>query len=1393
MGVSTSRLRFLSRKMQFALVAFIAVFFLAFSSSPPIGNTGAPGDGTCGNCHGGGNFPGSITWSWSNDPQPSFFAEFDTGVPNEFGYQMTILDDNDNPIGSYTNFPSNSGVSTSGGQEWLGHSPSAFSNIGLFTTEGEWDPQGYVGDLTVYLAINAANGNGNTGGDDIHLFEFEETIMGSGTPPTVAIIDFEEPECNGECTGFIEAEVTDGQAPFSYDWNDGQTTALISNLCAGFYELTVTDDNDETAVVSMTLSEPSAITASADIEEAGCFGETMGSIELDVSGGTPDYDFDWDGPFGNTCCIFQLAAGDYEVTITDDNDCEFVETFTVNEIPQIVLSTSSTMATGGGANGTATVTASGGGGNFEYDWNTGDETATITGLVAGTYTVTVTDDEDCEAMASVTVTGQACNITVDIIKQEPLCFGDEGTLQVEVTGLASPISYFWTDGVVGAFRTAVAGTYGVGIVGASGCGIDTVGIVLTQPDSLDVVMTSLAGASCANGGDGQLTVSILGGVQDYTIVWENGLTNDTTINGIDTLINLPDTLTTLNPGYFSYVLTDGNGCTRMDSFLISNNDNIAPVLTTQPTVIYLDANGMAPTLDVNSVVASATDNCAISLLEVSSPASFDCSDIGSSMVIVTAMDTNANSTSAQALVTVTDTIAPTLVCSPSINVSTCTPLDFGIPIVLDNCDSNLAPTLVAGLNPGSLFPTGATTVTYEAVDLCGNIGSCSFVVTVEVDLAVSALTTPATCGLMDGTIDIFATGGTPPYMFEPDVSSGVGAGTFTITVTDAGGCIAETTVVVEQVGGPTITGDSQVMFCPELMPIEFIDVTGGDAPYTVLIDGQVANTAMGPSIEYTLSGAGTFNISITDANGCASNTLQVVAQEIEIMMVTVPDINLGCGASIPASQIVIPDGFSLLVGPDDLLTAGVFQIIDNVCGAPSGTLTITGGGMLSASATTTPSACSTGTGSFSITAVGGIDPISYVPFGPDQGGLVAGNYSVTVTDATGCQVVVDFTIDQENSPSLTVEESIVCFGANNGDLTLNASGGTPPYSYALGSGTPVPGGSSFTFSGLVSGAYLVSVIDANGCSAEVPAVIREHPQLFATVEADPGDDCIVGLDELDVIAMGGVAPYDITTTLQSDNTILVSIIDAVGCTVEVIVDQSSVGDNLEASASVDYDCIDSAPLVEFDISGGCPPYETDFDPSINTQVGEQVVTITDSAGQSVQVTFLIEDIGVLAVTAPGTVLQSGGTPTIIDNEVTGGIAPFSFQWLEANGNIISEQSDFGVVLDSTQVVTLIVVDSRGCSTTTEVNIEISTATIDLDPSDKAVQVYPSPVIDLLTINISNPASVRIQLLDMTGQLITEEKSKAASIRMDVSRMNAGVYFIRMEFEDKIILKRFIKG
>ncbi len=1386
----------LPKKLQLASVAFIGIFFLAFSSSPPVGNTNAPGNGSCGNCHGGGSFSGDLMVDiFDNGTDIQFVTEFDTGVPTTFGWQWTILDDNNNPIGSWTSLPGNSSVITSGGQEYMGHDPAIFDGGGLWITDGGfWDPQGYCGDITIYTATLTANGNGNTGGDEVHHDIFTHTIACS----LMGVFgDFAEPTCNGDCDGFIVADGVGGTPPYMFEWDDGQTTATAQNLCAGDYTVTITDDIGDEFVMEMTLDEPDEVIGEeTGLENAGCFGESNGLIQVTASGGTGSLDFDW-GPFGNTCCPTGLSAGTYGVTITDALGCEFIDSYEITENPELFLTLSSTTPVPVGAsNGSATATVTGGTPPYEYDWDTGDDTATITGLEAGIYVVTVTDDEFCSVEATIEVMEGLCDLSIsNVVIVNPTCYGEEGEIIVDVMGGAQPIDFDWSDGSQGSVLTNVAGSYSVIITDDAGCVVDTSGLIITQPDSLDVALTSLTGATCPGGSDGGLTVSVLGGSGDYTLTWENGLTNDTIVNGVDTLINIQDTLTNLSTGYFSYTLTDGNGCLRVDSFLIEGNDAVPPNLTTQTALVYLDEMGVAAPVSVDEVVDTATDNCGIMSIEITSGAtSYSCADIGSAMVTVTATDTNNNMVTQTALVTVLDTLAPVLSCPQSFTVSTCIAVDYDLPIVTDNCDQGLSPILTAGLSSGSAFPSGTTIVSYEATDLCGNTGQCSFEITVEIDLNLSALSSPATCGLMDGMITLLATGGTPPYTFEPDLSTGVAAGTYTVAVFDSAGCQAETTVVVEQVGGPQISGVTAVSFCPGSIPMGSLEVNGGVAPYNITVDGVAVNNVAGPLVDYVLPGVGTFNVTLVDANGCASNSILVEAMEFQVMQISVADIDLVCAASIPASQVELPAGF-MLEGNPSTLTPGTYTIVDNLCGVSSGTLNVTGGGMLMVDATTTPTSCNGATGSVMIDVSGGIEPYTFTPFGPDQGGLGAGSYSITIGDMSGCQVVVDFTIVQENGPSITVDESIVCFGANNGELTVTGSGGTPPYSYQLGSGTPVMGNGldPFTFDGLAPGAYNVSIIDANGCSAEFPAVVREHPELMIMAEADPGTDCILEIDELIISPTGGVMPYDVQTEIAADGlSIVVTVVDGVGCSVteQILLEEQA---ELQASALVAYDCNDSTPLIEFNIAGGCPPYSSDFDATLNTEVGDHIITITDSAGNMTQVTITIEDIGVLDLSAPALIEVTSGDPINLESSVTGGVAPYEFTWSDADGNVLSEDQTLDTDGLASQIITVLVVDDRGCAVSMEVELTITVATIELDTNDELVKVYPSPVTDVVTISVAHPASVDIQMLDMTGQRLIRKRTAIRDTKIDVSELAPGVYLVRMEFEDRIILKRFIKG
>jgi len=1386
----------LTKKLQLASVAFIGIFFLAFSSSPPVGNTNAPGNGSCGSCHGGGSFSGDLLVDiFDNGTDLQFVTEFDTGVPTTFGWQWTILDDNNNPIGSWSSLPGNSSVISSGGQEYMGHDPAFFDSGGLWITDGgSWDPQGYCGDITIYTATLTANGNGNTGGDEVHHDVFTHTIACSLMG---AFGDFVEPTCNGDCDGFIVADGIGGTPPYMFEWDDGQSTATAENLCAGDYVVTITDAVGDEFVMEMGLGEPDPVIGEeTGLENAGCFGESNGLIQVTASGGTGTLEFDWI-QFGNTCCPTGLSAGTYEVTITDALGCEFIDSYTITENPELVVTLSSTAPVPVGAsNGSATVMVTGGTPPYEYDWDTGDDTATITGLEAGTYQVTVTDDEFCEVVATVEVMEGLCDLRIgNAVSANPACHGDVGTISVGTLGGTPPFDFDWSDGSQDAVLTNVAGSYSVTITDDAGCMVDTSGLMIVQPDSLDVALTSITSATCLGGSDGGLTVSVLGGAGNYTLTWENGLTNDTIVNGVDTLINIQDTLTNLNTGYFNYVLTDGNGCIREDSFLIEGNDLIAPSLTTQAALVYLDEMGVAAPLSVDEVVNTATDNCGIMSLEITGGATaYSCADIGSATVSVTATDTNNNAVTQTALVTILDTLAPVLSCPESFTVSTCSAIDYILPTVMDNCDQGLSPTLTGGLSSGSVFPSGTTTVSFEATDLCGNTGQCSFEITVQVDLELSAVSAPATCGLMDGNITVVASGGTPPYSFMPDFSTGVAAGTYTVTVTDSVGCQAAATVVVEEVGGPQVSGVTAVSFCPGSMPMSTLEVNGGTAPYNITVDGVAVSNAMGPQVDYVLPGEGTFSVALVDANGCASNSIMVEATAFQVMQVTVADIDLACAASIPASQVQLPAGF-MLEGNPTVLMPGTFIIVDNLCGAPSGTLNVTGGGMLMVETTTTPTSCNGSTGSVSLNVSGGIEPYTYAPFGPDQGGLGAGNYSITIGDMSGCQVVVDFAIVQENGPDISVQESIICFGSDDGQLTITGSSGTPPYSYQLGTGTPVLGNGTapFTFDGLVPGAYNVSIIDASGCSAEFPAVVREHPELSIMTEADPGPDCILTIDELIVSPVGGVMPYDVQSEIAADGqSILVTVVDGVGCfiTEQLLLEEQA---ELQANAFISYDCEMSTPLIEFNIAGGCPPYSSDFDATLNTQIGDHLITITDSAGNTTQVMITIDDIGVLELSAPAEIEVTSGAPVDLASSISGGVAPYSFTWSDANGNILSDDQTLDTSDLDSQLITVFVVDDRGCVVSTEIELTIIVATIELDIDDALVKVYPSPVTDVVTISMTHPASADIHLLDTAGQLLIRKRTASRDTRLDVSGLAPGVYLIRMELDDRLIVKRFIKG
>lgn len=244
----------------------------------------------------------------------------------------------------------------------------------------------------------------------------EATLQATVTEPTAISISGStiDLDCNGDTDGEVNINVTGGTVAtdYSYDWNSGaHTTADITGLIGGSYNLTVTDDNNCAETSSFTINEPDAVAVSESIIDVDCNGNSTGEIDITVTGGTiaTDYSYDWNSGAFSTEDLTGLAAGSYNVVVTDDNNCTGSGSYTVNEPTAISGSATSTDEINGN-DGSIDLTVSGGTSAYTYSW-TGPNGFTSTdedptGLEAGTYDVTVTDNNGCTFMTQAVVGSQ---------------------------------------------------------------------------------------------------------------------------------------------------------------------------------------------------------------------------------------------------------------------------------------------------------------------------------------------------------------------------------------------------------------------------------------------------------------------------------------------------------------------------------------------------------------------------------------------------------------------------------------------------------------------------------------------------------------------------------------------------------------------------------------------------------------------------------------------------------------------------------------------------------------------------------------------------------------------------------------------------------------------------
>ncbi len=1121
------------------------------------------------------------------------------------------------------------------------------------------------------------------------------------------------------CDGSITANPSGGTGPYTYSWAPGgQTTQTISNLCPGIYTVTITDATSCSVITPIAVSNLSGPTVVASSTNTNCNLACNGTGTATVTGGAAPFTYDWTpgNPAGDgTPSVTGLCAGTFFCQVTDAIGCvTFASIVITQPTPLIVTATIVDENCTGNSNGSITANPSGGTGPYTYLWAPGGQiTQTISGQTAGTYSVTVTDANGCSLLQQFTI-NQPVALSATIAFTNVICNGAcNGTASLTMVGGTGPFTYSWSSGQgTSAVANLCAGSYTVDITDANGCTSQQT-VIITEPTLLSSSIVS-TNASCNGICDGTATVTAVGGIPGYTYTWSPGGGTTPFVNG-------------LCAGAYSAITTDLNGCTSVSSVNILQPSAIVLSASSGPLSCFGNCNGVA------SVIASG-----------GSPGyTYNWAPGGQTTPVATALCAGIYT------VTVNDLNG----CSQNVSTTVIQPLllqsntSFTSPICSNACDGTATANPVGGTGPYNYLwaPDGQTTSTITNLcagtytvtvhDANGCIDIQQVIVTPAAGMSAVSATAPASCGNCDGTINISPSGGIAPYTYSwtgglPPTANQINVcpGVYVVTITDAGSCTGTFTVVINNSGGPT--GETVLatnVTCPaSCNGTALVTPIGGTAPYTYLWipGGQSVNNLVGMC-------AGNYFLQVTDANGCIRFSPVIINSPPPI--VANPFVtNATCTGICDGAILVTPTGgtgpYSYSWAPSGQTTPSinglcvgsyVVTITDaNGC-LQNSTSVINPWNSLSASITAVGPTCGNSCDGFAVAnIISGTAPFTFNwsdPLGQSSAtasGLCAGNYMVNISDLVGCNVSLAAIL---NSPLPIIINPVITSttcGQCNGAATLNASGGTAPYTYSWSNGA-----TASAVNGLCAGVYSVIVSDSAGCSMTFTISISSSGGPTAANGTVINTSCNGICDgSITVAPTGGILPYSYlwlpsgqtTPTVNSlcAGNYIVQIRDSAGCILTQNFTIASPTAILPNQLITNTDCGVCSGSIVLNTSGGTGPYTYAWAPGGQTTstiaslcAGLYSVTITDATGcTQIQTIPVSNSNSGMILTANGTDISCNGScnGTAIVT-VVGGNSPYTYVWSNAATNdTINGLCAGNFIVQAT--------DATGCVSTSSVTI-----------------------------------------------------------------------------------------
>jgi gliding motility-associated-like protein len=1131
------------------------------------------------------------------------------------------------------------------------------------------------------LSVNVAGTYTVTVTNSFGCTNTAERTISENSSPIVGISGLHE-FCDGESLTMIATGGT------TYTWDPMHSGSVFVVTDGGTYFVTVTDANGCTNTAVKIITENPKPIISIDGDDTFCQG---GSIVLTATGGI---NYDWNPSHGGN--VFNATTGGtYEVTVTDANGCTATTSklITENPRPTAVISGDDSICDGF----STTLTASGG---DTYIWDNGQTDAILTINSANTYTVTVTDANGCTDMATKTV-GTNAGASAVISGGDKICTG--GSLILTASG---GIDYVWSPSHLGPTNTITsAGTYTVTVTDANGC-----------TGSTSVTVTEFANPIASISGDlafcpgGSVVLTGNGGL---SYLWNGSIVNNN--------------ITVSTPGLVELTVTDINGCSANTTVTVIEHSNpIADIL------------GDSAFCTGESLLLTATGGDTYTWNPFHTGAN-NIVTFGFTYIVTV---TDANGCTATAMKTVTENPRPTAVISGDDSIcdgfSTILTASGGDTYIWDGGQTDAILTINSA-NTYSVTVTDANGCTDMATKTVGTNAGASAVISGGDKICTG------------GSLILTASGGID-YVWSPShlgpTNTITSSGTYTVTVTDANGCTGSTSVTVTEFPNPVASISGDLAFCPGgsvvltgngglsylwngsivnnnitvstpgLVELTVTDINGCTANTTVMVvehSNPIADIlgdgafCTGESLLLTASGGdtyvwtpiftgatntittgGTYEVTVTDANGCTATASKLITEN-------------------PRPNAVISGDDSICIGFSTTLTAsggdtyiwdgGQTDAILTINSANTYTVTVTDANGCTDMATKTvgtnagASAVISGGdkictgGSLILTASGGIDYVwSPSHLGPTNTITSSGTYTVTVTDANGCTGSTSVTVTEFPNPVASISGDLAfCPG---GSVVLTGNGGL---SY-LWNGSIVNYNITVSTPGLVE----LTVTDINGCSANTTVTVIEHSNPIADIL---GDSAFCTGESLLLTATGGDTYVwtpiftGATNTITTGGTYEVTVTDANGCTATA---SKLITENPRPTAVISGDdSICDGFSTTLSASGGDTYIwdngQTDAILTINS-ANTYTVTVTDANGCTDIATKTVgTNAGASAVISGGDKICTGGSLTLT---ASGGI---DYVWSPSHLGPTNTITSAG-----TYFVT--VTDANGCTGSTSVTV-----------------------------------------------------------------------------------------